>query len=245
LAEKCALGLDAVDVDAILSRRAGAGESAVYSFETQRPHPAGHEVALLVTVRLIGDADGDPSHLSLAVQDLTERRRVEAELTRRALHDELTGLASRSLFLDRLRHALAGARRRNSSVAVLFVDVDGFKEINDRHGHAAGDAVLTAIAGRLETELRSADSLSRFGGDEFVVLQEDAATVADAILIGERLQATIRAPFSTPTGPLTVAASIGVAISQSAVHEEPQALIARADAAMYRAKLNSGDQCAI
>jgi diguanylate cyclase (GGDEF)-like protein/PAS domain S-box-containing protein len=222
-----------------------AAQGAIHSVDRQCVDAGGREIWALFTTRLVSDASGEPSHALVVVQDVTERKRVEHRLAYRALHDDLTGLANRSLFLDRLSHALSGARRRGSATAVLFVDLDGFKAINDRHGHATGDTVLRATAERLETELRTADSIARIGGDEFLVLQEDVNDVADAILIAQRLQAAIRAPIGLSDGTLTLTASIGISVSECALREDAQTLITRADAAMYRAKVEPGIQCAI
>jgi diguanylate cyclase (GGDEF)-like protein/PAS domain S-box-containing protein len=225
--------------------RALAAHHGIHSVDRQCVDASGRAIWGLFTTRLVRDAVGEPSHAVVVVQDVTERKRIEHQLAYRAFHDDLTGLANRSLFLDRLRHALSGARRRGEATAVLFVDLDGFKEINDRHGHATGDAVLRATAERLETELRTADSIARFGGDEFVVLQEDVNDVADAILIADRLQAAISVPVETSHGVLSLTASIGIAVSESALREDALTLITRADAAMYRAKVEAGNQCAI
>jgi len=152
-----------------------------------------------------------------------------------SVHDPLTGLANRALILDHLRLALARADRRSSLAAVIFLDLDGFKPINDSLGHNAGDEILVRIAERLQAAVRPSDTLGRWGGDEFVVVCEDLERASDAPAIVARLAATFDDPFTTHGTELRVSASIGVAVSGGG-DDRPAALIHTADAAMYRAK---------
>ncbi|TFD49644.1 sensor domain-containing diguanylate cyclase [Cryobacterium frigoriphilum] len=165
-------------------------------------------------------------------------RRVESSLARFALHDSLTGLPNRRLLVDRLEHALE-AHTRGGDVAVLFVDVDSFKAINDSLGHDGGDAVLTQIAERFLSSARAADTVARFGGDEFVILcaETDAVT---ARIVGDRLLAALGPPLSIRGQDVPVTASIGVATAR--VGDIAGDLIRRADAAMYRAKRGGGNR---
>ena len=151
-----------------------------------------------------------------------------------ALHDPLTGLANRSLILDHLELALARAARGTNLAAVVFFDLDDFKQINDTLGHGAGDEVLVQVAERLGPTLRPADTLGRWGGDEFVVVCEDVERVSDAAAIVSRIAAAFELPFDVAGTAIDVAASIGVAVSAGT--DVPAALIAAADSAMYRAK---------
>ena len=215
------------------------------SIETNRLHAEGHSIPVLLTLRPIRRADGSLSHIFAVVHDLTERKRIEDALAHRALHDDLTGVANRTLFLDRLAHALVSARRRGTATAILFVDLDGFKAVNDTHGHAAGDAVLKSVALRLGTAVRSADSVGRFGGDEFLVLQEDITDISEAMLVADRLQASLAEPFDLSTGQVVLTASVGVVMSESTSTEDAHALVERADAAMYRAKAVPGPRSAL
>jgi diguanylate cyclase (GGDEF)-like protein len=180
------------------------------------------------------------------IRDETVRVRTEAELFHRATHDGLTGLANRSLFVDRLAHTLDRLARHDGQVAVLFVDLDRFKEVNDRHGHAAGDAVLRAVADALAEAVRPADTVARVGGDEFVVLCElvdddvAAGELADRVRAAVR-EATARA-LGADAGDLHVTASVGIAM---AVHpSSPARLLDAADRAMYEAKRAGGDRVA-
>ncbi len=164
-----------------------------------------------------------------------ERRRSEAETRHLALHDPLTGLPNRALFRDRLQHALARSRRRDTTLAVLFLDVDNFKVVNDSLGHEAGDELLTALAPRLAEAVRTGDTVARFGGDEFVLLCEDVEDEQEALEIAERVKQCFARPLSIAGGEHFVTASIGVALP-SAGHELPESLLRDADAAMYQAK---------
>jgi diguanylate cyclase (GGDEF)-like protein len=163
-----------------------------------------------------------------------ERRRTEERTQHEALHDALTGLPNRSLFLDRLEHALSVAARRETDIAVLFLDLDQFKLVNDSMGHAAGDELLAAVAPRLEQALRPGDTVARFGGDEFAVLAEDVGDERGATRIAERIAESLTRPFILRDREHFVSASIGISIGSGA--EEPEGLIRDADAALYRAK---------
>ena len=170
-------------------------------------------------------------HASLAVTDA----RMVDDARHRAMHDALTGLPNRSLFMDRAAHALNSARRRRSAVAVLFLDLDNFKVVNDSLGHAAGDELLLAVGGRLRETLRRSDTVARFGGDEFGILVEDVTDENDAVRVAEQVAALFVHPFPLEGREHFVSASIGIAISDGAA-DRPETLIRNADAAMYRAK---------
>ena len=163
-----------------------------------------------------------------------ERRRTEERTQHEALHDPLTGLPNRNLFLDRLQHALSVAARRENSIAVLFLDLDQFKLVNDSLGHAAGDELLGAVAPRIEQALRPGDTVARFGGDEFAVLAEDIGSERGATRIAERIAEALSRPFVLRDREHFVSASVGIAIGSG--NEAPEALIRDADSALYRAK---------
>jgi diguanylate cyclase (GGDEF)-like protein/PAS domain S-box-containing protein len=183
---------------------------------------------------------GRPAVL-VTVQDVTQRTALEQELRHQAFHDSLTNLANRALFLDRAGHALRRVERATTGVAVLILDLDGFKTVNDSLGHAAGDALLVAAAARLQTALRTTDTAARLGGDEFAVLVEDATDPEEAMTVAERVLEALLRPFTVAGKELFVHASIGVA--WTAGEEDADELVRDADAAMYRAKAE-GKGCA-
>ena len=165
-----------------------------------------------------------------------EKKRLESELRELAFYDALTQLANRRLLLDRLRQEFLRARRNNSSLALLYIDLDEFKPINDLHGHDVGDWLLRAAADRIVSCIRSSDTAARMGGDEFVVLLADVVMPEDARAIGEKIRAALIQPFVTPDGRrLEISASIGVAIARGDASNEND-LISLADEAMYAAK---------
>ena len=174
---------------------------------------------------------GEPKMLVLHLMDITERRENEARLHYRALHDPLTGLPNRTLLTDRLEQAVrAVVREKGGGVAVLYLDLDDFKDINDTYGHAAGDRVLIEVARRLRSAVRPADTVARLGGDEYAVVAE-GLPAPDALALAER----VRAALEPPIGDLTVKASVGTAHSTS-VGLDADALLHEADAEMYRIK---------
>ena len=196
----------------------------------------GSVVWVLEDAVLVKDAEGGPLYWQGILYDITERKEAEERLEHRAFHEPLTDLPNRYLFLDRLGHALARTRRRaGGTVAVLFMDLDDFKVINDSLGHEAGDRVLVAVGERLEGCLRPEDTLARFGGDEFVVLVEDVEGPERAVRIAERLIGCLEGPFDLEGRELFVRTSVGIAMGNSRT-ESAEDLIRHADAAMYRAK---------
>ncbi len=168
-------------------------------------------------------------------RDITDRKTLEDQLRHRALHDPLTGLANRALLVDRMTQSLSRSRRLDQLLAVLFIDLDGFKDINDTLGHAAGDAFLIRAAQRMTSCLRSNDTAARVGGDEFVVLLEDAAVIGDTTATATRIIEAIRAPFAWDNKETCTQASIGIVFSGSDT-DAVEELLHNADAAMYMAK---------
>jgi diguanylate cyclase (GGDEF)-like protein len=191
-----------------------------------------------VTFIRLGERVTDASDsLFVQIEDITARRASEAQLTRQALYDNLTDLPNRAMLLDRAEQALARLARRGDDalVALLFCDLDGFKDINDTWGHAAGDSVLTAVAYRLREAMRPTDTVARLGGDEFLVLCENLPDESQSQRIEARLREAIRRPISWLGGQqLTVDVSIGVAFASRSMTATD--LLHAADAAMYAAK---------
>ena len=171
----------------------------------------------------------------ITLRDVSERKALEEQLRHQALHDPLTGLANRTLFVDRAEQARARAGRSGARMALLFIDLDGFKEINDGLGHDVGDDALRAVADRLGTALRSGDAAVRLGGDEFAVLMEDIGDSAQLLPIVERLHVSLSSPYDIDQQRVLVPMSIGVAVSPPG-GAAPEELLRHADIAMYRAK---------
>ncbi len=174
----------------------------------------------------------------------TELAIATRELSRRALHDELTGLPNRALFWEHLSHRVELADRRQADFAVMFLDIDNFKAVNDTLGHAAGDQLLINVASRLRAVIRAGDTAARVGGDEFVVLLDDVATVEAALVVAERLGAALRAPYEFGGGRSISTASIGVAVGPGDLGTADD-VVAAADAAMYDAKRRGGGRCVL
>ena len=172
------------------------------------------------------------------VADETEHRRSAEHLFHRAVHDPLTGLANRVLLIDRLQQALARADRQARRLGVLYVDLDGFKAVNDTWHHAVGDEVLRIVARRLAAVVRPEDTVARFGGDEFVVLCVELADAEDALRLAERILEDVSCPIQHSAGTSRLGASIGIVLANGQATAE--ALIEQADRAMYRAKHRGG-----
>jgi diguanylate cyclase (GGDEF)-like protein len=173
--------------------------------------------------------------------DVTAREARERDLRERSLHDPLTGVANRLLLLDRLDWALTPRRHRPSAVGVLFLDLDGFKQVNDRWGHAVGDGVLTAAAARMQTVLRPAATLGRLGGDEFAVVCDEVGAPEDLRAVAQRLLTVLEAPVEVSGVRVVLRVSIGAAACGDG-SADGTALLAAADAAMYDAKAAGGGQ---
>ena len=200
-----------------------------------------------IWIRPLRGDGGGIARLVVTCQDVTGRKQLERELERRvsaakarALRDPLTGLANRTLALDRLDHALKVAHRYGQDLAVLFIDVDGFKDVNDRYGHGTGDRVLSAIADRFRATVRGSDTVARIGGDEFLVICEEGGA-ADGVRTAERLRQAFALPFEVDGAAHSIPLSIGVSVSP-AKSTTPEQMIAEADAAMYEAKRAGGDR---
>lgn len=214
-----------------------AGEISGYQLEKRYVHADGHAVSVSVSVSAMLSTDGKPQYSIGHIVDVTERKAVDELLTYQALHDPLTGLPNRGAFLDRLAVVQATTKGPAGRVAVLFLDLDHFKVINDSLGHGAGDQLLITIGERLRRTLRPNDSVARFGGDEFTVLCRDVRQPTAAARMAERILEAVARPVLLPQGEVFVTASIGIALSGRRSRAS-ETLVRDADAAMYQAKKN-------
>lgn len=194
------------------------------------------ETAVAVEVRVDPIVEGDRvMGAVLTLVDASERQARQREIWHQANFDHLTGLANRNLFLDRLERALLQDARSSRMAAVFFLDLDGFKPVNDQFGHAAGDAVLIEVARRLTLAIRSTDIAARFGGDEFVIAMAEISAASDIERLAHKLLVAISTPFDISVAQVTLSASIGISLFPSD-SQNMEALLAQADEAMYRAK---------
>ena len=191
---------------------------------------------VLVRGLAVRDEKGEAYRMAGSVTDIADRKRTEEQLIHDALHDPLSGLPNRAFFMTLLDRAVKRTRRRRDDLfAVLFVDLDRFKLVNDGLGHTVGDRLLVGIADRLRACLRPGNVVARLGGDEFSILLEDISEASDATRVAERIQAELKAPFVFEGHEVFTTASIGIALS-TAGHEQPEYFLRDADTAMYRAK---------
>ena len=195
----------------------------------------GSTIPVRAVLSAITDQDGEPSSYMLMLSDISERQRAVEQARHQAEHDALTGLPNRTLFMDRLEQALAAVARQHRQFALMFIDLDHFKAVNDKHGHEAGDAVLKEVAQRLRRCVRRVDTVSRLGGDEFVVLLADIGGVDQAAHVAATIMQSVARPIEAEAGPLGLSVSIGIAICPSD-GDDPKTLLRHADVAMYHAK---------
>jgi diguanylate cyclase (GGDEF)-like protein/PAS domain S-box-containing protein len=195
--------------------------------------------------------EGRPISL-VAFEDMTATKKIEEQLRHAAMHDSLTGLPNRRMLIDALDHALSRRRRNGRPLAVMFVDLDRVKQVNDQLGHEAGDDLLVTVSRRLETAMRGTDTVARVGGDEFVIICPDLETELEVPVLAQRVLEALRVEVAEAAGtergagatnavPLTVSASVGVALASSSL-DNANALIAAADRAMYQAKHTGRDR---
>ena len=214
--------------------RLASGDLEGYELEKQYVHADGTPVWVHVNASLVHGNRGEPLYAIAQIQDVTERKEAEEQLRHQALHDSLTGLANRALFQDRLNHSLQSAKRHGGSVAVLFLDLDNFKLVNDTLGHPVGDEMLLAVARRLSELTRPSDTVARLSGDEFGIICDQLNEPSEAIQVAERLTEVLALPLSVGDRELVTTASIGIVTAEP--DSTTESLLRDADVAMYRAK---------
>jgi diguanylate cyclase (GGDEF)-like protein/PAS domain S-box-containing protein len=228
------------DLDACreVSRDLLSGLRDAATMERRFFHKDGHLVWGQLTVSVV--RHGAEMRLIGMIQDITERKRMEGQLLKQAFQDELSGLANRVLFRDRLRHALERRSRSGNTVAVILLDLDGFKRVNDSLGHAVGDELLQVIGRRIASTVRTGDTVARLGGDEFAVVIESVEHDSEPDTLADRLLFLLRLPIRVGGREVAVGVSFGIAVAEPADDEE--AVLRNADTAMYAAKA-SGKGC--
>ncbi len=212
------------------------GASTAYHAEKRYHHADGHVLWALISASTV-HGPGASLYYVTQIQDITERRAAEQQLVHQAMHDPLTHLPNRVLLMDRLEVELGRTRGRSAGLAVIFVDLDGFKAINDGLGHDAGDQVLVEVADRLRRQVRPGDTIARLAGDEFVILCADLSSGAtgSVVQLGERLTQVVASPIMIDANEVVVTASIGIALT-TAAPATAEEMIRNADRAMYHAK---------
>lgn len=227
---------DAFDFEA--EKRATMQDTGRWHGEVVGRKKSGESYSLAMSVATVNDVAGLPSHYISTLSDVSEKKIQAAKIEQLAFYDSLTGLPNRALFLDRLEHILLASKRTGGHGALLFLDLDRFKEINDSQGHAVGDLALAEVAKRFQSAARKEETLARLGGDEFVLIAEDSDVEA-AVLIATRLQNALIEPLDLLGHSYTLGASIGIAF-YPADGDTSEDLIKRTDIAMYRAKASGG-----
>ncbi len=226
---------DDIGPDAEQTQKLLSGATDRFRIEKRYIHRAGHDVWSELSVSLVRSESGRPRYFIAQIVDITDRKLVEQQLVHQAFHDRLTGLPNRGLFMDRLDHALARRQRAGETLAVLFLDLDNFKLVNDNLGHRAGDQLLVTMAERLQTCVREGDTVARLAGDEFTVLLEHITDVSDAIRVAQRIAEQSLTLYTIGDREVRVTASIGIALLGDET-ESADDVLRNADIAMYEAK---------
>ena len=234
-----------LDLDLDNVRQVLAGELRDYEMEKRYIHRDGHIVWVLLSVALVRDSDSVPLYFISQIQDISERKQLEERLMFLADHDEMTGLANRRRFREEVARGVAYAERYGHPAAMLLLDLDNFKDVNDSLGHHVGDRLLVGVAERLGTRLRRTDVLGRIGGDEFAALLAQAEPGQAARIAGEILDAITTAAYALDGHVVTARASVGLALFRPGLGIDADDLQIRADVAMYTAKREGGSRVSI
>jgi diguanylate cyclase (GGDEF)-like protein/PAS domain S-box-containing protein len=235
---------DDLDRNAELLQQLMTGEERRFQMEKRYINRDGATVSVILTVSAVIGSDGATHRFISQIQDVTARRQLETQLLHRASHDVLTGLPNRALFMDRLEHALDRLQRDGGQIAVMFLDLDGFKAVNDQYGHEQGDRLLVEIGRRLRACARAGDTVARLGGDEFTILLENIRHPSVATQVGQRVLETLRYPIMLGEDVTTITPSIGIALSVGS-DDRADTMLHAADTAMYAAKRAGKDRTVV
>ncbi|MCC5797358.1 MAG: diguanylate cyclase [Methylophaga sp.] len=225
------LGLDFEQVHRLIS-----GEIRHYQMEKRYLTKSGEVIYALLSVSLVRNNEGQPVHFVSQIEDISARKQEEERMKTLAFYDPLTGLPNRRLFEERLRYNFIRSERDKQSFALMFLDLDRFKVINDTHGHDVGDEVIKYAASQMLTGLRASDTLSRFGGDEFVVLLSEIKDAKAALKVAQQLVRLVAQPFSLGDLQFNLTMSVGVAMYEPSAEDDIQSLMKKADTALYQVK---------
>jgi diguanylate cyclase (GGDEF)-like protein/PAS domain S-box-containing protein len=224
------------EISIALEKQLLQGQESTFQIEQRYLAKDARVVDTLLTVTIVRDEHGNCLHFNNQIVDITERKKMERQLLYDALHDSLTGLPNRALFIDRLTQQLKKSKQQeNYQFAVLFLDLDRFKVVNDSVGHLIGDLLLVEFARRLESCIRPTDTVARLGGDEFTILLENIKDVAETTIVAERIYEVLTIPFQIKNYELFATTSIGIALSING-YEKPEDILRDADLTMYSAK---------
>jgi diguanylate cyclase (GGDEF)-like protein len=226
---------DACGLDAVVKLRQHSSQTPIVVLAPHEDSALGDQALHAGAQDVLIAADVDPSSLTRSMQHARQRQRAQGHLYHGALHDELTSLAKRTLLNQRIQNALARSRRIGNTFAVIYVDLDHFKRINDTHGHHVGDAVLVAVSGRLKSAVREYDTVARLGGDEFAILLDTLDDTVEAEMVARRVLASLAPPVCVADQELVVTASMGISVFPAG-GDGADDLLRSADRAMYRAK---------
>ena len=227
---------DDLHLDTEFTRKLYIGEIDHYHMEKRYFRKDREVINTLISVSLVKDLQEQPVHYVLQVQDISDRKRLEQQVQHQATHDELTGLPNRRLLYDRLFQSINQCRRYKRFMAVMFIDIDHFKSINDTFGHDCGDEVLRQTSMRLQQCIRATDTLARQGGDEFVAVLTEIASPQDVSRVATAIAQTMLIPMLTNVGEQIITLSIGIAVFDPASDDTAQVLLKNADTSLYEVK---------
>lgn len=213
-----------------------AGIIPSYQLEKRYFRKDGSVIWAVLSASMVRDESGAPLHYVAQVENITERKELQKRVVYQASHDELTGLPNRRLLQERLAYTLALSRRHKRAFALMFIDIDHFKQVNDEYGHDIGDELLKWLADKLSTVVRASDTLGRQGGDEFVLLLSEISAPEDAVLVARKIFKELREEFDTGVLQLRVSLSVGIAINDPQYPDPAEELLRKADSALYQVK---------